>query len=200
MALDEARGARHAVDFLHPRQQARPPDRRRLITIAAAAVTLLALVAGYFQWERLAAVDDQNRQLAAELKELRELAKRAGKQGELVRAVRAWKTRDVIWLDELRDLSLRFPSSRDAVVLRMSMAPARAGGGVIELEGLVRDPSIVVRMENSVRDQHREVRSERVQQRGREKTHSWLFETSMSVTRRDKSKYVKQLPETGDGD
>ena len=193
MALDEAGGGRHALDFLHPRRRPQPPNRRRLITIVAAAVTLAALLAGYFQWDTLATIDAQNSQLAGELKELGTLAKRADEQKKLVQAVRDWKAKDIIWLDELRDLSLRFPTSRDALVVRMSMAPARAGGGVIELQGLVRDPSIVVRMERGIRDRYREVRSNRVQQRGREKTYTWLFESSMSVTKRDKSKYVSHL-------
>jgi len=103
----------------------------------------------------------------------------------------------VVWLDELRDLSLRFPPARDAVVLRMSMTFSQSGGA-IDLEGLVRDPKIVVNMEGQVRDEYRKVVSKRVQERKLERDYTWLFETSISVAPRDgvrdEGRYVAHLP------
>jgi hypothetical protein len=60
----------------------------------------------------------------------------------------------------------------------------------VEFTGLVRDPLIVARMEQNLRDQHHDVRSKRIQERGPGK-YSWVFETSMSVSGRDKQSYLE---------
>jgi hypothetical protein len=90
----------------------------------------------------------------------------------------------------LRDLALRLPASRDLMLMRMSLLPERSGGGNVEFTGLVRDPLIVARMEQNLRDQHHDVRSKRIQERGPGK-YSWVFETSMSVSGRDKQSYLE---------
>jgi hypothetical protein len=107
-----------------------------------------------------------------------------------IEAIAAWKDRDVNWLEELRDLSSRFPGPRDAVVLRMSMRPSQGAGGLIDLQGLVRDPTVVVNLETQVRDEFRTVRSRRVQQRTQENDYTWLYETSVSVSPRRPDQYA----------
>ena len=86
------------------------------------------------------------------------------------------------------------------MVLRMTASPARGGGGAVELDGVVRDPAIVVRMESDVRDAFHDVRSRRLQERGREKSLAWHFETSIHVAPRGKEQYVSHLPEAPSGD
>ena len=199
MLLDETRGGAHAIDFLHPRKPPAPKNRRRPIAMAAALATVLVLAGGYYVWDQLATVDAKNHELSDELGELKDLMKQAAKKEQLVQAIREWQATDVNWLDELRDFSLRFPSSRDAIILNMTMSPARTGGGAIQFAGLVRDPSIVVRMESNIRDKFHEIRSKRVQERQREKDYTWRFETSMSAARRDKSQYVSHLPTSPEG-
>ena len=68
----------------------------------------------------------------------------------------------MVWLDELRDLTLRLPSSRDVVFLRMTMTGGRGGAGVIHVQGLVRDPSVVARIDRSLHDPYHAVASRRV--------------------------------------
>jgi hypothetical protein len=199
MLLDETRGGVHAIDFLHPRKPPSPKNRRRPIAMAVALAAALVLAGGYYVWDQLAAVDTHNRELSDELGELKDLMKQAAKKEQLVQAIGEWQATDVNWLDELRDLSLRFPSSRDAIILNMTMSPARTGGGAIQFSGLVRDPSIVVRMESNIRDKYHEIRSKRVQERQREKDYTWRFETSMTAARRDKSQYTSHLPPAPEG-
>ena len=120
---------------------------------------------------------------------MNETAKKAAKQKDRIEAIAAWKNRDVNWLEELRDLSLRFPGPRDAVVLRMSMRPSQGDGGLIDLQGLVRDPKVVVNLERQIRDEFRTVRSRRVQQRTQEDDYTWVYETSVSVAPRRPEQY-----------
>ncbi len=122
MILDEANNA-HAIDFLHPRRPPRPPNRRRQALAIAAAVLALALAGGWYFWDQTTAIDRENVRLAGELKGYDDLLKRQAQDRQLVAALRQWSTAEVLWLEELRDLSLRFPPSRDALLMRMSLAP-----------------------------------------------------------------------------
>lgn len=193
LAVEARRGAA-AIDFLHPRKTLAPPNRRRSLALAGAAAVLLLAFGGYQAWSSLAEIDAQNEALSAELARLDEQFKRAGKQQRLIQAINEWRENDVNWLDELRDLSLRFPSDRDAVVLRMGLGHARGEGGTIDMVGVVRDPVIVTRIENNLRDKHHQISSRHVQERLQENSYSWHFESSLVVASRDKKQYVSHLP------
>jgi hypothetical protein len=195
LAVEARRGAA-AIDFLHPRKTAPPPNRRRTLALAGAAAALLVGLGGYQAWSSLAEIDAQNESLAAELDRLDQQFKRAGKQQRLIEAVKEWGANDVNWLDELRDLSVRFPSDRDAVVLRMGLGHARGEGGTIDMVGVVRDPVIVTRIENSLRDKFHQISSRHVQERVQENNYSWHFESSLVVASRDKKQYLSHLPES----
>lgn len=192
--LDEAAGS-HPLDFLHPRRRLHPWARWRIAALAAGGLAVFALVAGLYVWSNLAELNAENQQLSARLRELNETARKAVKQKQRIEAIAAWKNRDVNWLEELRDLSIRFPGPRDAVVLRMSMRPSQGAGGMIDLQGLVRDPTVVVNLERQVRDEFRTVRSRRVQQRNQDDDYTWLYETSVSVAPRRPDQYVAPPPE-----
>jgi len=194
MLHDEAQGARHAIDFLNPRRPPQPPNRRRMFARLGGLAFAALLFVAYIVWGQLADLDTRINDQLRELKNLDELAKQAARQQQTVASLHGWETTNVIWLDELRDLSLRFPSGRDMVVLRITMSGASEGGGSILLNGLVRDPAIVVRMEGAVRDRYHVISSKRVQERVGDRSYSWHFETSMLVAKRDKSGYVSHLP------
>jgi len=187
--LDEAAGS-HPLDLLHPRRPPHPWKRWRIPALAAGGVALVAIALGGYVWGNLSEVTADNARLEARLRDLNDTARKAVKQKERIEAIAAWKNRDVNWLEELRDLSVRFPGPRDAVVLRMSMRPTQGAGGLIDLQGLVRDPKVVVNLESQVRDGYRSVRSRRVQQRTQDNDYTWAYETSVSVAPRRPDQYT----------
>lgn len=189
MVQDEIQ-RRHVVDFLNPRQPPAPPNRRRQLTIAAAVVALLAAVGGYYIWDSLAELDRQNAALAQRLNELEQSLKKAARKRIVAESIQAWQASHVNWLDELRDFCSRFPSSRDAVILRLALSPSREGGGEFDFNGVVRDPAIVLRMENRIRDDFHQMRSPRVQERVQDKNFSWHFESRVVVRPRSREQYV----------
>jgi hypothetical protein len=160
--------------------------------VAAGGLALVALALVLYVWSTLAEVNADNQRLAARLRDLNETARKGVKQKQRIEAIAAWKNRDVNWLEELRDLSVRFPGPRDAVVLRMSMRPSQGAGGLVDLQGLVRDPKVVVNLERQLRDGFRTVRSRRVQQRTQEDDYTWVYETSVSVAPRRPDQYAVQ--------
>lgn len=195
LAVSAAHGSRPAIDLLHPRKRPAPPDRKRTLVLAGAAAGLVLLLGGYSVWSTFAEIDSENEKLSAQLDQLNDDFKRAGKQQKLIQAIHDWRADDVNWLDELRDLSLRFPSGRDAVVLRMGMSHGRGDGATIDMVGVVRDPAIVSRFENNLRDKYHQISSRHVQERVQDKGYTWHFESSLIIAPRDKAQYVSHLPQ-----
>jgi len=188
MVLDESRGS-HGLDFLHPRRPPAPPNRRRALTFAAAAVAAVAFSAGYYYWDLLARADARNRSLTQDIKTCEERLKRYSQPKQVADYVRAWKAGEVVWLDELRDLSLRLPSSRDVVLQRMTLTGGWRGSA-IHLLGLVRDSSVVARIDHNLNDSYRTVAPRRVGEHPRGEDYAWLFERSIAVLPRPKSQYL----------
>lgn len=183
----------HSIDFLHPRKKREPVSRQRIAVLAASMLAVVLCGAGYLAYEQFDEIDREIANLRKMNQELEKSIKRANEKGAAVAAIEEWQLGDVVWLDELRDLSVRFPKPRDAVVLRMTLAGKSTGGGSIELEGLVRDPSIVSQMESNLRDDYHEVRTKRVQESVQGSNHTWKFDSSLVVGARDKEKYQSQL-------
>lgn len=181
------------MDFLHPKRPAKPGSRRRPL-LAAVALVLVALAGiGYHTYAQIADLDETNQELTDQLNELNALLKKASAQRQLAEAVRVWKAGEVNWLDELRDLSLRLPPSRDVILSRISMTPGRGGGGQLHLSGLVRDPLVVTEIERRLREaQHRDVRSQRITPREGE-GYTRTFEISATVVPRTKEEYAAAL-------
>jgi len=188
MIVDESRGA-HAMDFLHPRRPPRPPNRRRTLAVVAAILATAALAGGTYYWGLLQEENDTIAQRRKQVAEYDDLLKRQSGPEQLVEAIDAWNAAEIVWLDELCDLSKRFPPGGDAIVLRMSLSPGRREGGTIELSGLVRDSSIVAQIDRNLTDEYRTVKSRRVGLQERGKDLSWLFESSISILPRDKQLY-----------
>jgi Tfp pilus assembly protein PilN len=194
MLASEVRGEPHAIDFLHPRRRPAPPDRRRILVLAGAAAAVVALLGGYRVWSEFSTADEKVAELTAELERLDGQLKQAEQRQKVIAAIENWSKSDVNWLDELRDLSLRFPGGRDAVVLRMGLNHSRDSGGTIDLVGIVRDPVVVSRIESNLRDEHHQISSRHMQERLQEDNYSWHFESAIGVTPRDPKEYVSHLP------
>jgi len=193
MLLDEVQSREPVVDLLHPRRKPEPPNRRRLVTIGIGLAAVILFGLGYQTLDVFAQLDDQVRVLDSRIKELKELEKQAAKQKRSMEAIRDWKSGDVVLLDELRDLSLRLPDARDMVVLHLSKSASRSGWCLINLQGLVRDPLVVSRMERNLHDEHHEVRSPRGQGIRQGEDYTWRFESSITVAKRSKEDYLKYL-------
>lgn len=193
MLTDEVKGRRHAIDFLNPRKPPEPRDLKRTILVAVGAVLAAILVGGFLLNSTLAEADEENAALAARLDELNDLVKRVEKKQQVINAVADWKTSNVIWLDELRDMSLRFPGRNEVMLSRLTIAPSQGGGGSVKFQGVVRDPSIVTTFEQNLRDEFHELRTPRVEERPQNESHPWYFETSMRILPREKEGYVSHL-------
>lgn len=182
MLWTESHAGEHTFDFLNPRKPPEPPNRRRMMAIVGSLVATAAIFLGYTTWSDLAEATSENDKLAAELSKMKSNSKKIKEQKAIAAAIAGWESRGVNWLEELQTFSEKFPSARDAMVLRMSLTPSRSGGGSITLSGLARDPTVVTNMELSLRDDTHEVETPRVQERAQENGYAWHFDTKINIS------------------
>jgi len=157
--------------------------------VAAALLGLLACAGAYAYWDAYSTLAERNRHLAAQRKDLDETLKRSRQRTQLFDAVSNWQANEIVWLDELRELSLRLPPSRDLLVQRMTISTGRSGGGVIELQGVVRDASVVAGIDRNLHDEYHAVSPRRTGGYPQGNQYPWLFERTITVAPRDKDLY-----------
>ena len=167
------------LNFVRPREVVKPPGPwRRVAFWSSIAVGVLAVL-GYMVYrergEQLDAIESKRTAL-------KRFSKRANKSQELqdiVDAVEQWQSSDIAWLDELRDLSERFPTRAESLVKRMSMSAGPDGAGVITLSVQVQSPEIVTEMESAIRDNRHSVSSKRVTEVSDRENLNWSFDTKI---------------------
>lgn len=184
MLADEIGGTAQGIDFLHPRKAPEPPSKRNTYVLAAAAAAALVLLGGGITWQRLAALDRQIDQLAAQSKSMDPVVKSAGEIEKSVAEIRQWTDGDILWLEELKQLSERFPGSKDAMLTNLRLAP-HLDGGAMALEGRVRESDTIDAMEHALRDKFHAVKGEGRQQDKDNSKYGWNFKSAVIIKPRD---------------
>ncbi len=200
MLADEAAGTSPSIDFLHPRQRPEAPSRRRIWTLAAAVAAVLLLSCLYLGWrqfqDRYAAIG----RLELEAKNIdklmngnKEVAKNDAKNTVEKKAkdVDAWVSGDRVWIDELRQISDKFVSAKDAMLISMSDNVALATSD-ITMDGLARNSSVINELVNNLRDSgHKvEIANSGEDTRQQQKNYPWKFSLRIGVLK------AKAMPTT----
>jgi hypothetical protein len=131
------------IDFLHPKEPKPPRDPNKWRALAAACVALL-LVAGTTIYGMLAlgARDRELRDLTIDKVDLEGQLQQLEKEDANRAAVEDWMNNRIIWLDELYDLTERFPDPNMARLTKLSADPLTHTAkekqriGRISLEGI----------------------------------------------------------------
>jgi len=142
------------IDFLHPKEAPKPPNYAR--PIMAAFVLLGIACFGLYYWNSLALSS-----MEAELADVRARHQQVSQELQQIMPrytvlwhTQAWESQNVIWLDVLRDLSIVSPSNTDLVVAQMTFTisndPRFAGS--IDMYGMVRDPSVLQRLQHDLQN------------------------------------------------
>ena len=181
MLADEAAGAAHAIDFLHPRKRPTPVNfRRRNSLIAATAAAVVLGVTGliWMQYNELAvrAAELSRDVLAAEntLKQKRPM------QDE-VEKIDAFIVSDVTWLDELYWLSDRFLPAEQSIVAEMSWRTLPQLGAQIHLDCYALEAGLVDQLERQLRDERHGVDVSSIHEDQKQETYRWKFKSDVGV-------------------
>ena len=118
------------------------------------------------------------------LKQLRAEAAGLESVGKTAVGIESFVDDSIVWLDELRDLSLRLPPPGDAYVLDLAASPNRQGGATIRIRGRVRDPAFVAELDRNLRLAGREVLSRNfAEEADATVDFPWQFESLISAKR-----------------
>ncbi len=148
---------------------------------------------GYIGWSESA---DQMELIRKRQDKLAGLSKRVNQAAELqdiVNTVAIWQRNDITWLDELKDLSDRFPERNESLVRKMTMSGADNGAGVVDLSVQVNSPEVITELESAIRDDRHSVSSKRVTEISDAEELTWSFETR--IVFRPLPRPKKTLPE-----
>lgn len=157
LLLDEAQGAGHAIDFLHPRQKAAPPNRRRR-NLLVAGVTVAAIFAAVFAgWSRLNSLDADIQRLAGRQEGLKKAVATAEQRSTEAGAVEEFLESDIPWLDELYRLSEDMPPPEEVIVTQLTLSTRQPNGGQMVLDAYTRDYDGVQALERALRASDRRV-------------------------------------------
>jgi hypothetical protein len=151
MLLDELSATPHAVDFLHPRRRPEAPSRRRTYVRAglAGGVVLAACVGlGWWQYH---IYQTQLDDLTAEVQSLSAKAPALEKTERLVKDVETWQGSDVVWIEELRRLSEKFPSSQDAMLTHLEL-DVHPLNNTLKMQGVAKSTVVLRAVSESLRD------------------------------------------------
>jgi hypothetical protein len=186
MLCDEADGVRPAIDLLRPRRPAVTTPRRRPLILGIAGAVLAVLLGGYWANDQIQTANAEVEALRQQLQALREQVKKLAVEASIVNQVETWQSSSVVWLDELRDLSAKFPPPGDAVVLDFTASPNRGGGASVRLHGEVRDPAVVTELDRTLGDEFRTSLSRNFREEPQEEGDDfrWRFESSITTVRR----------------
>ncbi|MEZ6120844.1 MAG: hypothetical protein R3C28_30295 [Pirellulaceae bacterium] len=121
MVRDHAEDA-VSIDFIHPKQPPAPPDYRKKAVLYGLLAALAIGVAGWALRSDIVDVREENQTVVSELDKSNAFLKKIQQKTATVKWVQAWQNGEVNWLDELKDLSERFPEGEAAVVDRMTLA------------------------------------------------------------------------------
>ncbi|MEO2049617.1 MAG: hypothetical protein ABGX16_23920 [Pirellulales bacterium] len=191
--LAEAATSAPAIDLLNPRKPPTPRNNKRVALLSALAGLILFTLVGTWLQEKHAEWDQSNKALTGRLNELNAEGKKLVPQVALVRSIAAWESAGIIWLDELRDLSQKFPSAEDVMVRGMAISSLRGGKAMIRVTCQVRDPAVIVKMDHDLRDKYRTATSTNFREQGTKGEHPWRFETVITTRRRSVEDYLGTL-------
>ena len=96
--------------------------------------------------------------------------------------IRAWRKNEVIWLDEIDQLSQQLPPREKSLIRRISMLANADGSSNIDLSVEVAENELVSGLENAIRTDDNKVKSKRVSESSDKTGGKWNFETSIQFT------------------
>lgn len=151
--LDRIPSRKARIDLLHPKEA---PKATNYVRTALLIFGLLLIACfGLYRWNQ-GVVRSQEAELARLEKEYAEIAaqyQQVQPIWQVLRQTRNWDGQGVVWLDELRELSVVLPGEQDLVASRIAFVPMENDPrytGMIQLGGMVRDPTVLLTLQRNL--------------------------------------------------
>lgn len=192
MLLDEAAGAAHAIDFLHPRRRPAAPSKRRRNAVLAAGAAMILLGLAMVIWLQLHLLGNEVKSLQQESARLEKTAKAAKVVIDRAAKIDEWKQSDITWLDEVYEVSQEFPPADAATLSQMSLTALPTGGGRMTLHGGSADSSTITTIETDLRDDRHSVKGQGGSPAGDASKFKWLFVETVTIEPLDPEELIDE--------
>lgn len=183
MLVDEACGAAHAIDFLHPRKKPEVVNTRRRNLLIGATLGAMALAAVLLVMIQLESLDSEMTRLRSKNGGMKSKVAVAVKQKQATAAVQEFVDSDINWLNELQNLSRQLPPPEDILITQLSAGTRVPRGGEIAIEGYTREPALITEIQQRLRVDNRKVISKGGQDdiRREKDKYRWRFDETVII-------------------
>ncbi|MBM4074990.1 MAG: hypothetical protein FJ267_05030 [Planctomycetes bacterium] len=165
------------LDLLNPHKSPSPPSATRRLAlwgfVAASVLAAVGYLASNSQTDQIKEVEG----LRAKHKLRSKKATQSLQHQATLDAINDWRSDEIVWLDELKELSDRLPQSDQALLRRLTLAVDSQRNGVVNLSVQVSKPEVVAQLEDALRDDRHSVSSKRVSEAEDRSDFPWGFET-----------------------
>jgi Tfp pilus assembly PilM family ATPase len=192
------------INFVQPKQPKPPADANKRRLLAAAAAVAVLLVGGVSVcYSKLADRSRQMESLFQQKSDLERQLKLLEQDTNRIKAIEDWTQSGIVWLDELYDLTDRFPDT-NLIRLTQFMGDPLAHAGKdkhtarMSLKGIMTydNRSVLSLMAELDKEAHYRVEPKKVEpNRGQDTARFRLqFSTRVDVEKRPPDQYLRQLP------
>jgi hypothetical protein len=100
-----------------------------------------------------------------------------------------WERSRMNWLDEIRDLTIRMPSSPDISVRQFAATPS-GSGFTVTFQGTSRSPEVHRAMEVGIQDRYHTTRTPSFSESRKGKDVVWNFRTTLQIKKHSNKEYT----------
>lgn len=193
MLLADGSGNQATIDFLNPRRKPDPPDRRRLFLLSGLTAATVVLAIAYLLYSGIGAKDSEIARLKGEIADLQKSNKPLLQKEMDITQIDNWVQADVQWLDELYRMSDLLPSADEMIATRVHMQTSNNLGGTVALEGYVTDPSVISKLETSIRDERHQVLGRESKNQEYGDTYLWSFQEYVTVIPTEQDRFAPRI-------
>ncbi len=178
----EDRYADRLIDFLAPRERPEEKkDYRRTALLVGLPIAAVLLVS-FAVYRQLAALDNQVAVLNTMNTKLKKDVVDADKSVASIEKLDQFLDADAIWINELRLLAEKLPPSQEVILKAITAtSDVRTGESTLMLSGSAVSPSVIEKLETSIRDEHHSVASEGASEQDAKDAYKWAFSEKITI-------------------
>ena len=186
---EAAERATPPVDFLNPKRPPTSTGRRNRLLAVTGVLMLLAFGGWYYVHSLFAEWNQKIADLQPQLEAMRENVKKTVSMRRQAMGLARWERSRMSWLDEIRDITIRMPSSPELSVQQFAATPA-GSGYTVTFQGTSRSPEAHRRMEVGIQDRYHTTRTPSFSESRQGKQVVWNFRTTLQIRQRPREDYM----------
>ena len=145
-------------------------------------MAVVAEATGYYLYDTFEAADAEIKRLEGGLAEIESPRKEVGRNEKSDGSNRRLECEQCCLAGRAARLAAKLPPGRDIVIQRLAMSPARGGRASISFQGSAHEIESRPANGDNVRDARHEIQTPRVEERVQDKSYSWSFDTTISLS------------------